>query len=108
MRTWHYLKNGETLELRVEPCTGCGACVEVCPHGVFSIADGKARVRDRSACMECGACMKNCPVRAITVESGVGCAEAMIRQAITGSKTATCGCGGDGEASSCCCSGDEK
>jgi hypothetical protein len=52
--------------------------------------------------MECGACQLNCPVEAIKVESGVGCAAAMIKAALTGSKEATCGC-----AESSCCGGDE-
>jgi len=50
--------------------------------------------------MECGACQRNCPPGAITVESGVGCAAAMIRAALMGRVEATCGC--DAE-SSCCC-----
>jgi hypothetical protein len=41
--------------------------------------------------MECGACQLNCPTHAIAVESGVGCAAAMIRAALTGQKEATCG-----------------
>jgi NAD-dependent dihydropyrimidine dehydrogenase PreA subunit len=45
-----------------------------------------------SACMECGACQKNCIVNAITVESGVGCASAMIRAALTGKTEVTCVC----------------
>ena len=101
-----YQKN--TLNLDPTRCINCGICQTVCPHAVFGAGDNVAVLASPESCMECGACMKNCPVGAITVESGVGCAEAMIRQAITGSKTATCGCGGDGEASSCCCSGDEK
>jgi len=41
--------------------------------------------------MECGACQLNCPTGAISVESGVGCAAAMIYAALTGKKEATCG-----------------
>jgi hypothetical protein len=41
--------------------------------------------------MECGACQVNCPTHAIAVESGVGCAAAMICAALTGQKEATCG-----------------
>jgi hypothetical protein len=43
--------------------------------------------------MECGACMLNCVTGAIRVESGVGCASAMIRSALKGEKEAACSCG---------------
>jgi MinD superfamily P-loop ATPase len=42
-------------------------------------------------CMECGACQVICPVQAIKVESGVGCAAAMIKAALTGKKEVTSG-----------------
>jgi NAD-dependent dihydropyrimidine dehydrogenase PreA subunit len=90
-----YLKNVVTLGLDLGKCIGCGMCTEVCPHAVFFIREGKARIRDRDACMECGACARNCPVEAITVLAGVGCAQAILRSWTTG-KTA-CGC----DASSC-------
>ena len=88
-----YLKNVATLELDIETCVGCSLCVQVCPHAVFRVADGKAGIVDRDACMECGACALNCPVDAITVESGVGCALAMIVGALRGTEP-TCDCRG--------------
>jgi ferredoxin len=42
-------------------------------------------------CMECGACQRNCPAGAISVDAGVGCASAMIKAALTGSKETSCG-----------------
>ena len=80
-----------TLKLDVEKCTGCGMCVTVCPHAVWELADGKARMVRRDACMECGACRLNCAEGAIAVDSGVGCAAAMIIAALTGREEATCG-----------------
>jgi NAD-dependent dihydropyrimidine dehydrogenase PreA subunit len=84
-------KEINTLEYFEEKCTGCRLCTMVCPHGVFEM-DGKvARVVRRDACMECGACMLNCPSEAIAVDSGVGCAAAMIYAALTGREEPTCG-----------------
>jgi NAD-dependent dihydropyrimidine dehydrogenase PreA subunit len=80
-----------TLQYRPNLCTGCKMCVSVCPHAVFEISKGKARLVHPEACMECGACQLNCPAGAITVDSGVGCAAAMFLAALTGKKEATCG-----------------
>jgi ferredoxin len=96
-----YLKNGETLTLAAEACIGCGACVDVCPHAVFGMAEGKALIASRGSCMECGACARNCPVDAITVSAGVGCAAAIIIGKVRG-VTPTCG------DDSCCGEGSTK
>ncbi len=72
-------------------CNGCAMCVAVCPHAVFEMDGRKAILAHPSACMECGACQVNCVTNAIAVKSGVGCASAMIRAALTGQKEATCG-----------------
>lgn len=95
-----YLKNGETLCLDGNACVGCGACVDVCPHAVFSVSDGKARGDRRASCMECGACARNCPVNAISVKSGVGCAAAIIAGKLTG-KAPSCGCESRGGGACC-------
>lgn len=89
-----YVSN--TLEYDPKLCINCGMCSIVCPHGVF-ITNGKvAQLVNQEACMECGACQLNCPTNAIKVDSGVGCASAMMRAAVMGQKEATCG------GSSCC------
>ncbi|KAB0665042.1 4Fe-4S dicluster domain-containing protein [Oryzomonas japonica] len=80
MKGFRYLKDVVTLELDQAACIGCGRCLEVCPHQVFSLAEKKASMADRDACMECGACALNCPVKAITVDAGVGCASGMINE----------------------------
>lgn len=92
-----YLKNVATLELNREKCTGCGMCLEVCPHGVFTLKEGKSEINDKNFCMECGACAKNCPFDAISVKSGVGCAYAIIKGRLMGSEP-SCDCSSDG----CC------
>jgi NAD-dependent dihydropyrimidine dehydrogenase PreA subunit len=91
-----YLKNVATLELTAEKCTGCGMCVNVCPHNVFELDEDMSKVRivDRDSCMECSACMQNCPFSAIKVQTGVGCAAAVIRGLLTG-KEPNCGCSED-------------
>lgn len=80
MKGFRYLENVATLKLDQDTCIGCGRCLEVCPHQVFSLALKKAVIRDLDACMECGACALNCPVKAISVDSGVGCASGMINE----------------------------
>lgn len=95
-----YLKNVSSLELNTGLCTGCGRCVEVCPHGVFEIESKKARITDKDLCMECGACQKNCAFKAIKVNAGVGCAAALINGMLTGGEP-SCDCSG-GEKESCC------
>lgn len=99
-----YLRNGQTLALDAAACVGCGACVDVCPHGVFEIGGGKARIVGRDYCMECGACARNCPAGALSVKAGVGCAAAIIIGKLRGAAPA-CGeggCCGEAGGSSCC------
>jgi ferredoxin len=52
--------------------------------------NGKATIADRDACMECGACATNCPTEAIFVQSGVGCAQAVINAALGRSSSSCC------------------
>jgi NAD-dependent dihydropyrimidine dehydrogenase PreA subunit len=93
-----YLSN--TLRFYEEKCTNCGTCSKVCPHGVFEAGERKAALANPQDCMECGACQLNCPSDAITVESGVGCAYAMIISALKGKKEVECGCGDECEGES--------
>ncbi len=94
-----YLANVTTLTYAADKCVGCGRCVEVCPHGVFTLQDGRAQIADRDRCMECGACALNCDFGALAVDSGVGCAAALINSMITGGEP-SCDCGDS--AASCC------
>ena len=93
-----YLEDVATLSLCADKCTGCGKCLEVCPHGVFKMDEKKAKIAEKDFCMECGACAKNCPANAIFVDAGVGCAYAFIIGWITGSEP-NC----DGSDNSGCC-----
>jgi ferredoxin len=87
-----YLLNVVTLEYDPAECTGCGLCVDVCPHAIFSMdAQGKKAVLgDRDLCMECGACMKNCSFGAIKVRPGVGCAWAIMASTFKGKDAPCC------------------
>lgn len=93
-----YLSNVTTLQYNSEKCAGCGRCVEVCPHGVFTMRDKRAALTDRDLCMECGACALNCEFGALTVKTGVGCAAAIINSLIYGGPP-SCDCS---DGSSCC------
>ena len=73
-----YLKNIVTLQFDPGLCTGCGRCIEVCPHEVFEKVKHVVEVRNRDRCIECGACMMNCAFGAIYVQTGVGCAAAVL------------------------------
>ena len=78
MNRLKYLRDVVTLKLDEDKCTGCGMCLEVCPHAVFRMNSRRVEIVDRDACMECGACSRNCPFDAVSVRTGVGCAAAVI------------------------------
>jgi ferredoxin len=88
-----------TLKYTASLCIGCDMCIHVCPHGVFARNGRTVRLVRADACMECGACQQNCPTGALLVDSGVGCAAAMIQAALTGKKDVSCG---SGDQPSCC------
>jgi NAD-dependent dihydropyrimidine dehydrogenase PreA subunit len=85
-----YLKNVVTLRFNKEKCSGCEMCMVVCPHAVFGMNSGRIQIENKDDCMECGACSMNCPTGAVSVQSGVGCAAAVINSAL-------------GREGSCCC-----
>jgi len=109
-----YLKDVVTLKLDERKCVGCGMCLDVCPHAVFSLTNGTATIINRDACMECGACSRNCPAEALKVMSGVGCAAAVINSKLGRKKESCCyiepskgkanppECSSDSKRSSCC------
>ncbi|NIM89803.1 MAG: 4Fe-4S dicluster domain-containing protein [Candidatus Aminicenantes bacterium] len=88
-----YLSN--TLQYNPELCNGCGMCSTVCPHAVFAQNGRLAQLDRPTKCMECGACQLNCPTGAIMVDSGVGCAAAMMLAALRGKKEPSCSVGSD-------------
>ena len=95
-----YLKDVSTLKMDSGKCTGCGKCIEVCPHGVFVMTNGKSDIAQKDSCIECGACVKNCPFNALEVKPGVGCAPAIIKGWLTGTEP-SCDCSDDSSGSCC-------
>jgi len=53
-------------KVNVELCTGCGACVKVCPVEAITVQNGVAQI-DADACVECGVCVDECPTEAISL-----------------------------------------
>jgi NAD-dependent dihydropyrimidine dehydrogenase PreA subunit len=86
-----YLESVLTLRFEPDSCKGCGLCVDVCPHAVFTMLDKRAVLTDRGACMECGACASNCEHGAIHVRAGVGCAAALLAGVGGSPEVACCG-----------------
>ena len=87
-----YIRNNDPVKIDQARCTGCGICAEVCPHGIISIADGKAYPVNAEYCMGCGGCLMNCPAGAIAVGTGVGCAAAVFNSILPGKRLSACEC----------------
>lgn len=48
-------------------CTGCDACVAVCPTNVLDLIDNKSRVVRFQDCIQCEQCMWACPTEALVM-----------------------------------------
>ena len=57
----------QTVWIDIQRCTGCGACVEVCPVEAITIRSGTAHI-DADTCVGCRVCRDECPRGAILVE----------------------------------------
>ncbi len=53
-----------------EQCTGCTACVRICPAQAIRGERKQMHVIIASACIDCGACSRVCPVDAIQNPQG--------------------------------------
>jgi electron transfer flavoprotein alpha subunit len=55
-----------SIWIKHELCSGCGACVKVCPYAAVEIIDTKACINER--CTECGVCLTSCKEKAILTD----------------------------------------
>jgi heterodisulfide reductase subunit A len=56
-----------TARVSEEHCTGCGACVTVCPYNAIYLNEEKKAVVVDAACAGCGTCGAECRFEAITM-----------------------------------------
>ena len=54
-------------DINDDRCTGCDACVAVCPTNVLDLVDNKSRVLRFADCIQCEACMWACPTEALVM-----------------------------------------
>lgn len=50
-------------------CTGCSACISVCPRDALSYDGNKAVQVDEELCVGCGLCVKACPRKIISLHT---------------------------------------
>jgi ferredoxin len=53
------------VQVIIENCTACQACVEVCPTEAITVEDHA--IIDEAECTECGACVDECPSDALVL-----------------------------------------
>jgi pyruvate formate lyase activating enzyme len=60
------LRPGPELELFLDKCIGCGACLKVCPRAAHAMETGR-RVFRRELCTACGTCARSCYAEALVL-----------------------------------------
>jgi electron transfer flavoprotein alpha subunit len=64
------LKEKGMIEVIVEKCVGCGACLKACAYDAIKIESRLADI-DTDKCVLCGACVQSCPFEAIIIRKKV-------------------------------------
>lgn len=54
-----------------QDCTGCRACVRICPTRAITGEKKERHTIDTAACIECGACGRICPAGAVADNFGL-------------------------------------
>jgi len=57
--------------VHIENCTGCGACVKVCPVNAVTLKERKSRI-EAKRCLGCASCIAACKFYAIDVDWDAG------------------------------------
>ena len=55
------------LSIHPDKCTGCGACLRVCPVGAITGEQKKVHQLDGNQCVKCRACYEACKFDAVTI-----------------------------------------
>jgi len=55
-----------SILINQEMCTGCGACVDICPQGAIRLVAARVSV-NQEKCTACGQCVDECPSGAISL-----------------------------------------
>ncbi|HEY73004.1 MAG TPA: 4Fe-4S binding protein [Thermoflexia bacterium] len=70
-KSWTHAERSHRVTLEPEHCTACGRCAQVCPRGVFTVAE-IAALPHADRCEQCGACIVQCPTDALLFEAPDG------------------------------------
>ncbi len=70
-KSWTHAEQSHRVTLEPEHCIACGRCAQVCPRGVFAVAESAA-LPHADRCEQCGACIVQCPTDALLFEAPGG------------------------------------
>lgn len=62
------MAEGQKAVVHENLCTGCGICIDACPHQALELVDGLAKLTKPEKCDGAGECVEACPVQAISLK----------------------------------------